>query len=173
MLAIEYPDHIWKVSPQLSCGDTCQICMRFKECHRYFCVIENFAFGEIDERSFSKNVSRVWDFDSDWQASRICDWMIYYRLGLPRVPLHCGLTWRVGIPTILQMSLMLTAPKLPACVTATVYSTRICIWIRPAYGPHQWLFLATTRKKCPTGKKTKQVSFKKKLSSGSMIWYFG
>ena len=52
MLAIEYHVHIWQVSPQLSCGDTCQIWMRFKECNRYFCQIENFAYGEIDERNF-------------------------------------------------------------------------------------------------------------------------
>ena len=53
MLAIEYHIHIWQVSPQLSCNDTCQIWMRFKECSRYFCEIARFAYGEIDERSFS------------------------------------------------------------------------------------------------------------------------
>ena len=41
MLAIGYHVHIWQVSPHLSCGDS-----------RYFCEIENFAYGEIDERSF-------------------------------------------------------------------------------------------------------------------------
>ena len=39
VLAIEYHVHIWQVSPQLSCGDTCQIWIRFKECNRYFCQI--------------------------------------------------------------------------------------------------------------------------------------
>ena len=53
MLAIEYHVHIWQVLPQLSCGDTCQIWMWFKQCNRYFCEIENFAYGEIDERSYS------------------------------------------------------------------------------------------------------------------------
>ena len=53
MLAIEYHVHIWQVSPQLSCGDTCQKWMRFKECSRHFREIENFAYGEIDERSFN------------------------------------------------------------------------------------------------------------------------
>ena len=53
MLAIEYHVHIWQVSLQLSCGDTCQIWMTFKEYNRYFCQIENFAYGEIDERNFS------------------------------------------------------------------------------------------------------------------------
>ena len=53
MLAIQYHVHIWQVSPQLSCGDTCQIWMGFKECNRHFCEIENFAYGEIDKRSFS------------------------------------------------------------------------------------------------------------------------
>ena len=53
MLAIEYHVHIWQVSPQLRCGDTCQIWMRFKEWNRYFCQIEYFAYGEIDARNFS------------------------------------------------------------------------------------------------------------------------
>ena len=53
MLAIEYHVHILQVLPQLSCGDTCQIWMWSKEFSRYFCEIENFAYGEIDERSFS------------------------------------------------------------------------------------------------------------------------
>ena len=48
MLAIAYHVHIWQVLPQLSCGDTCQIWM-----NRYFDSIKNFAYGEINERSFS------------------------------------------------------------------------------------------------------------------------
>ena len=51
MFAIEYHVYTWQVSPQLSCGDTCQIWMWFRESNRYFC--ENFAYGEISERSFS------------------------------------------------------------------------------------------------------------------------
>ena len=50
---IEYHVCIWQVSPQLSCGDTCQIWKWFKESNRYFCQIENFDFGEFNERSFS------------------------------------------------------------------------------------------------------------------------
>ena len=52
-LAVEYHVYIWQVSPQLSCGDTCQIWMWFEESNRYFCKIENFAYGEISKRSFS------------------------------------------------------------------------------------------------------------------------
>ena len=52
-LDIEYHRNIWQVSPQLSCGDTCQIWMWFKESKRCFCKFENFAYGEIDERSLS------------------------------------------------------------------------------------------------------------------------
>ena len=37
----------------LSCGDTCQIWMWFKESNRYFCQIWNFAYGESNEQSFS------------------------------------------------------------------------------------------------------------------------
>ena len=53
MLAIEYHIHIWQVSPQLSCGDTCQIRMWCKESNRYTGRLENFAYREINERSFS------------------------------------------------------------------------------------------------------------------------
>ena len=53
MLGIEYHVYIGQVSPQLSCGDTCQICMWFKESNRYFFKIKSFAYGEINERSFS------------------------------------------------------------------------------------------------------------------------
>ena len=52
-LGMEYHVYIRQVSPQLSCGDTCQIWMWFKESSRYFCKIENFACEEINERSFS------------------------------------------------------------------------------------------------------------------------
>ena len=52
-LTIEYHVYIWQVSPQPSCGNTCQIWMWFRESNRYFCKIENFAYGEIGERSFS------------------------------------------------------------------------------------------------------------------------
>ena len=53
MWAIEYHVHIWQVSPQLRCGDTCKLWLKFKERNKYFCDIENFAYREIDERSFS------------------------------------------------------------------------------------------------------------------------
>ena len=52
-LPIEYHVYIWQVSPQLSCGGTCQIYTRFKESKRYFCQIENFACGEINEQNFN------------------------------------------------------------------------------------------------------------------------
>ena len=52
-LPIEYHIHIWQMSPQLSCGDICQIWMWFEESSVYFCKIENLANGETNERSFS------------------------------------------------------------------------------------------------------------------------
>ena len=58
-LAIEYHVGIWQVSSQRSCGDTCQIWMWFRESNRYFCKIENFAYGEISERSFSNPPAQV------------------------------------------------------------------------------------------------------------------
>ena len=36
-LTIEYHVYIWQVSPQLCCGDTCQIRMWFEESNMYFC----------------------------------------------------------------------------------------------------------------------------------------
>ena len=48
-LTVKYHVYIWQVSPQLSCADTCQILMWFKESNMYFCKIENFAYGEINE----------------------------------------------------------------------------------------------------------------------------
>ena len=65
-LAIEYHVYIWQVSPQLSYGDTCQIWMWFRESNSYFCKIENFAYGEISERSFrnphpsSREITERW-----------------------------------------------------------------------------------------------------------------
>ena len=52
-LAFEYHVYIWQVSPQLSCGDICQILMWFEKSYMYFCHIENFAYGENNEQSFS------------------------------------------------------------------------------------------------------------------------
>ena len=51
-LPIDYHIYFWQVSPQLSCGDTCQIWMWYRESNWYFCKIEKFAYGEINERSF-------------------------------------------------------------------------------------------------------------------------
>ena len=50
-LYIDYHIYIWQISPQLSCGDTCQIWMWFKESNSYFCKVENFAYWEINERA--------------------------------------------------------------------------------------------------------------------------
>ena len=60
-LAIEYHVYIWQVSPQLSCGDICQIWMWFEESNMYFSHIENFVYGEINERSFSNPHPRYVD----------------------------------------------------------------------------------------------------------------
>ena len=39
-------------------GDTCQIWMWCKESKKYFCEIENFVHGEINERNFSNPHTR-------------------------------------------------------------------------------------------------------------------
>ena len=81
MLTIEYRVHIWQVLLQLSFGETCQIWTRFKECNRYFCEIEYFAYGEIDELSFVTSTPAHLDSDcsllvtlsgSDANSTNIC-----------------------------------------------------------------------------------------------------
>ena len=52
-LAIEYHVYIWQVSPQLSCSNTYQIWMWFRESNRFFCKIVIVAYGEISEWSLS------------------------------------------------------------------------------------------------------------------------
>ena len=83
MLAIEYHFHIWQVSPQLRCGDTCQIWMWFEESNMYFCHVENFAYGEFNERSFSNPhprtmmtaVHRQWSYQS---CTKPLIWCLFY-----------------------------------------------------------------------------------------------
>ena len=52
-LTVKYRVYIWRVLPQLSCGDTCQIWMWCEHDNMCFCKIKNFAYGKINERSFS------------------------------------------------------------------------------------------------------------------------
>ena len=59
MLVIEYHTYIWRVLPQLSCGDTCQIWMWCKGSKRHFGRIENFAYREINEQSYSNPHPRI------------------------------------------------------------------------------------------------------------------
>ena len=71
MLAIEHHVHIWQVLSQLSCGDTCQIWMWFKECSRYLCKIQNFANGEMNEQRFGNPHPR---FVVKWILGNKCQW---------------------------------------------------------------------------------------------------
>ena len=63
MLDIEYHVYIWQVSPQLSCGDSCQIWMWFKGSNSYIYKVENFAYREINKRSFSNPHPRALIFN--------------------------------------------------------------------------------------------------------------
>ena len=75
MLAIKYHVHICQVLPQLSCGDTSQWWLWFKECKRYFCKIENFPYGEIDERVLSNpHPWRIWVNSNDITPSSPEHW---------------------------------------------------------------------------------------------------
>ena len=90
MLAIVYHVHIWQVLPQLSCGDTCQIWMWCKQSNRYFDRIETFAYGEINERSFSNPHPRycwcgVPCIQCLYQSSSL-----YTRHACNNIPLECS-----------------------------------------------------------------------------------
>ena len=92
MLVIEYHVHIRQVWPQLSCGDTCQIWMRFKECSRYFCEIENCTYGEIDERSFSNPHPCSTNPFCPFSASRYC-FMALWSLLNPPINVGFRIAW--------------------------------------------------------------------------------
>ena len=49
---VTYKVNIWQVSPQLCCGDICQIRMWLRGSNRYFGKIRNILNGEINERGF-------------------------------------------------------------------------------------------------------------------------
>ena len=113
LLAIEYHVHIWQVSPQLSCGDTCQIWMRFKECNRYFCDIEKCAYREIDERSFNgalvtptPETLRV--AEMNWQAQttilvlRQRDILVKHHINVSQI--ECSFSLKATHPSIIRMS---------------------------------------------------------------------
>ena len=50
---IEYHGHIWHMSPTLSCGDICQICLWLEENEMQFHNIISIRCGEINQRIFS------------------------------------------------------------------------------------------------------------------------
>ena len=58
LLLIEYHIHIWQVSQQGSCGDTCQMKIWCQDYDRRFCNIRKFPNGEIKEWWF--NNSHPW-----------------------------------------------------------------------------------------------------------------
>ena len=94
MLALEHHVYIWQVLPQLSCGDTCQIWMWFKECNRYFCEIENFAYGEINERILSNPQPRLKETitsDKSGQCTSVC-----FHIGCHCLFNYCYLHYRRG-----------------------------------------------------------------------------
>ena len=123
-LAIEYHVNIWQVLPQLSCADTCQIWMWFKESKRYFCNIENFAYGEINERSFSNPHSRP--------NSRLCDIKgIYYScdqwIPLTKRQYHAKFIWLLMISHMF----MVTGWYFFTAICSSVYKKSIkapCYW---------------------------------------------
>ena len=51
--AVSYHFHIWQVLSQLSCGNTCQICMWFNESNKYFRKSRKVPNRELTEQIFS------------------------------------------------------------------------------------------------------------------------
>ena len=83
ILAIEYHVYIWQVSPQLSCGDTCQIWIWFKESKGYLCNLKNFACEKLTNR-YSVTPTPVLDADE-----MLCVWYLVIAkifLFLPSIP---------------------------------------------------------------------------------------
>ena len=68
-LTIKHTVHIWQVSPQLSCGDTCQIWTWFKVSNLLFWETEICRNGEINGRSFSNPHPRQGP-EATWMTSR-------------------------------------------------------------------------------------------------------
>ena len=62
--------------------------------------------------------SGAWDMVSNWLASPFFIGWSRYRIELPRVAMHCGLTWLVGISTVLQRPLqsLCTAQRKTNCL---------------------------------------------------------
>ena len=76
-IPIEFHVYIWQVSPQLS----------FKEHNKYFVKIENFTYGEINERSFSNPQPWWWrqqilgnlcQYYSCWWIGNLCHQVTNY-----------------------------------------------------------------------------------------------
>ena len=98
------------MSPQPSCGDICQIWMWFKESNRYFCKIQNFACGEINERNFSN--PQPWGL---WRAISLslidllqaiyCVWIWRKLLSLFWVTLH-----KIPLSTVTIRDLVIYVP---------------------------------------------------------------
>ena len=55
-----------------------------------------------------RTVSRVWDMASNWPF--VIAWF-KYRLALPCVAMHCGLTWSMGISTVSRLIVSLHSPN--------------------------------------------------------------
>ena len=99
-LAIGYHVYIWQVSPQLSCGDTCQIWMWFQESNGYFSKIENFADEEINERSFCNPHPR---WLNDWGQNKMWRQHIPMHFRNKMLCVMCWLNFHWGFSTRVQL----------------------------------------------------------------------
>ena len=123
MLAIEYHVLIWRVSPQFSCNDTCQIWIWCKIYNRYFGRIETFAYVEIQEQSFS-NPHRS---------------MVAHRYFVVHLPLFVW-AWVMRIRTLFGVVYALIPT--PSNLLLTQYSRYYTLSIHPERSPPlpEWTF---------------------------------
>ena len=136
MLAIEYHVHIWQVSPQLSCSDTCQIWMRLKERNRYFCQIENFAYGEIDKQSFSNpHPWTQWVYHTE--TDRSSGWLPWSSLEMLKLAFNISSDKQGSHPDI-HVSVALASPHIQWNVYQN-YVTYVRLYITDTWYPVQFI----------------------------------
>ena len=69
MVAMEYNVNIWHVSPQHSCGDTCQIWMWCEESNRYFARSKILLMEKLTNRALVTPTPVLWCLGQSFQIT--------------------------------------------------------------------------------------------------------
>ena len=97
--------HIWQMSPQLSCGDICQIWMWFKNSNMCFCKIENVPNGKYNKWTLSN--PHPWTLINDQFDENLVHYCVLK-------PYKCDSVTPIKIPTLLLLKI---SNILFACIT--------------------------------------------------------